>query len=114
MAHGVQYLPNKRFHPDAKTEVLTALARRLVVLSAGAFGSPSILERSGIGSREVLDKAGVKQVVDLPGVGHNYQGVYGRSLSASNAPTHCPSTPRAGRPPAHPSSVYLCRIRAYS
>lgn len=76
MAVGVQYIPNTRFHPDAKIEVLTALARRLVVLSAGAFGSPAILERSGVGSREILDKVGVKQVVDLPGVGESYQGGY--------------------------------------
>lgn len=74
MAVGVQYIPNSRFHPNTTTEVLTALARRLVVLSAGAFGSPAILERSGVGSREILDKVGVKQVVDLPGVGESYQG----------------------------------------
>ncbi|OJT13847.1 Alcohol oxidase [Trametes pubescens] len=74
VAVGVQYIPNSRFHPEAKAEVLTALARRLVVLSAGAFGSPAILERSGIGSREILDKVGVKLVVDLPGVGESYQG----------------------------------------
>ncbi|KAL1950095.1 hypothetical protein VTO73DRAFT_5217 [Trametes versicolor] len=73
VAVGVQYIPNTRFHPDAKIGVLTALARRLVVLSAGAFGSPAILERSGVGSRETLDKVGVKQVVDLPGVGESYQ-----------------------------------------
>jgi alcohol oxidase len=47
-------------------------ASRLVVLSAGAFGSPSILERSGVGSLEILKKNGVKELVDLPGVGENY------------------------------------------
>ncbi|KAI0744641.1 alcohol oxidase-like protein [Earliella scabrosa] len=72
-AVGIEYIPNKRFHPDASSEVITATARRLVVLSAGAIGSPAILERSGIGSKEVLEKVGVKQTVDLPGVGENYQ-----------------------------------------
>lgn len=75
-ATGIQYIPNVHFHPDSKSEVITALARRLVVLSAGTFGSPAILERSGIGSKVVLDEAGVKQIVDLPGVGENYQGVF--------------------------------------
>ncbi|PIL25969.1 hypothetical protein GSI_11723 [Ganoderma sinense ZZ0214-1] len=72
-ATGIQYIPNKRFHPDAKLEVISATARRLVVISAGPFGSPAILERSGIGGEKVLEKVGVKQIIDLPGVGENYQ-----------------------------------------
>ncbi|KAI0761982.1 alcohol oxidase-like protein [Trametes elegans] len=72
-ATGVEFVVNPRLHPDTKTEVLTATARRLVVLSSGAFGSPAILERSGIGAKAVLAKVGVKQFVDLPGVGENYQ-----------------------------------------
>jgi alcohol oxidase len=54
-------------------------ASRLVVVSAGAFGSPTILERSGIGSKEVLDNNGISQIVDLPGVGEHYMG-YHRKL----------------------------------
>ncbi|KAK0204800.1 GMC oxidoreductase-domain-containing protein [Desarmillaria ectypa] len=52
--------------------VRKAFASRLVVVSAGAFGSPSILERSGIGATEVLHKNDISQIVDLPGVGENY------------------------------------------
>ncbi|KAH8176375.1 GMC oxidoreductase domain-containing protein [Sarocladium implicatum] len=47
-------------------------ARKLVVLSAGAFGSSSILERSGIGSPAILKKAGVPLIQELSGVGRNY------------------------------------------
>lgn len=47
-------------------------AKKLVVLSAGAFGSASILERSGVGASDVLKKAGVPVAQDLPGVGSNY------------------------------------------
>lgn len=62
--------------PNAKAEeVSIARAKRLVVLSSGTFGSPGILERSGIGAKAVLEKCGVKQIVDLPGVGENYQGM---------------------------------------
>jgi choline dehydrogenase-like flavoprotein len=48
---------------------------KLVLVCAGAFGSPGILERSGIGSKDVLDRVGLKQRVDLPGVGENYLGL---------------------------------------
>lgn len=75
-AVGIEYVQNPRFHPTATSiGALTAHARKLVVLSAGAFGSPVILERSGIGAKKVLEKYGVKQLVDLPGVGENYQGI---------------------------------------
>ena len=53
--------------------VKTIKARKMVILSAGAFGSPAILERSGIGNPEILAKTGVTSVVsDLPGVGEQY------------------------------------------
>ena len=45
-----------------------------MLVSAGPFGSPGILERSGIGTKDVLERVGVKRRVDLPGVGENYQG----------------------------------------
>ena len=42
-----------------------------VVLSGGTYGSPTILMRSGIGPAQDLKAAGVKPLVDLPGVGAN-------------------------------------------
>jgi choline dehydrogenase len=42
-----------------------------VVLSAGAYGSPAILLRSGIGPAGELTAIGVKPALDLPGVGRN-------------------------------------------
>jgi choline dehydrogenase len=47
--------------------------RREVVLSAGAIGSPAILQRSGIGPARVLAPLGIPLVIDLPGVGANLQ-----------------------------------------
>lgn len=61
-------------HPNSDQTLVVAKASKLVVVSAGAFGSPQILERSGIGAKRVLEEVGVKQLVDLPGVGENYQG----------------------------------------
>ncbi|KFY14965.1 hypothetical protein V491_05838 [Pseudogymnoascus sp. VKM F-3775] len=49
-------------------------ATKEVILSAGSFQSPGLLELSGIGDRAVLAAAGVKKVIsDLPGVGENLQ-----------------------------------------
>ncbi|MEH6632255.1 MAG: choline dehydrogenase [Halopseudomonas aestusnigri] len=44
-----------------------------VILSSGSVGSPQLLQVSGIGPAEVLKKAGVEVVHDLPGVGENLQ-----------------------------------------
>ncbi len=42
-----------------------------VVLAAGAYASPMILTRSGIGPIAELERLGIDPVVDLPGVGSN-------------------------------------------
>jgi alcohol oxidase len=60
----------------ASGELITVKATKLVVVSAGAFGSPAILERSGIGAPSVLEKNNIRVLVDLPGVGENYQGMF--------------------------------------
>ncbi|KII85161.1 hypothetical protein PLICRDRAFT_116683 [Plicaturopsis crispa FD-325 SS-3] len=72
-AVGVEYVNDTVLVPHADQTVHTALGKRLVVISAGTFGSPTILERSGIGAKDIVEKAGVKSRVDLPGVGENYQ-----------------------------------------
>jgi choline dehydrogenase len=55
------------------TEMTTATATREVVLSAGAIGSPQILQLSGIGPAELLRQHGIDVVLDAPGVGANLQ-----------------------------------------
>lgn len=52
---------------------LEVRARREVILSSGAFGSPHLLLLSGIGPAAKLKAAGVEVVHDLPGVGENLQ-----------------------------------------
>ncbi|TFY61040.1 hypothetical protein EVG20_g7208 [Dentipellis fragilis] len=52
-------------------ETVTAQASLEVILSAGSFQTPQLLELSGIGGRDVLEKHGIKQVVDLPSAGEN-------------------------------------------
>ena len=54
-------------------EMVDFSATKEVILSAGAFGSPQILLRSGIGPAEEITKHGIEHLVDLPGVGQNLQ-----------------------------------------
>ena len=53
-----------------------ATAAREVILSAGAIGSPHILQLSGVGDSELLGKIGVPVVHELKGVGRNMQDHY--------------------------------------
>jgi choline dehydrogenase len=46
-------------------------ARKEVILCGGSFNSPQLLELSGIGQRQVLERAGVPVLHELPGVGEN-------------------------------------------
>jgi choline dehydrogenase-like flavoprotein len=48
-------------------------ARKEVILSAGGIHSPQVLQLSGIGPRKLLSSANITTVVDLPGVGQNFQ-----------------------------------------
>ena len=50
-AVGVEYVKNGRLE--------TVLARKEIILSAGAIGSPQILMLSGIGHKDHLSKFGV-------------------------------------------------------
>lgn len=51
----------------------TADVSRETILAAGAFGSPQILQRSGIGPLALLQKHGIAPIQDLSGVGENLQ-----------------------------------------
>ncbi|OAK97182.1 alcohol oxidase [Phaeosphaeriaceae sp. SRC1lsM3a] len=75
-AVGVEYTPNPEFqaiigltaHP-----VKTVKARKLVVVTCGALGTPPVLERSGLGDSKILARASVPVVEELRGVGKDYQ-----------------------------------------
>ncbi|KAI0807595.1 glucose-methanol-choline oxidoreductase [Fomes fomentarius] len=63
VATGVEFLNGER-----KYEVEV---RKEVIVSAGVFQTPQILELSGIGNKDILSKQGIDTLVDLPGVGEN-------------------------------------------
>ena len=62
-ATGVEY--------EVGGEVVTAKARREVVIAASSINSPKILQLSGIGAPDVLKAAGLPVNHVLPGVGEN-------------------------------------------
>lgn len=73
-AVGVAFRPSADFQPDEDHAAPSRIvkANKQVVLSAGALGTPQILERSGVGNPEILSRAGVPLVASVPGVGENY------------------------------------------
>ena len=79
---------------NIKGQSQTIRARREVILSAGAIGSPQILMLSGIGDAQELTAKGIKPICDLPGVGKNLQDhlqarpVFKTNLSTINIETN--------------------------
>ena len=51
----------------------TGIAHRETLLAAGAIGSPHLLQLSGIGPAEHLQRHGIRPIVEAPGVGENLQ-----------------------------------------
>ncbi|MFD0064649.1 GMC family oxidoreductase [Streptomyces sp. NPDC056690] len=49
----------------------TRMEADLILLAAGSIGSPSILMRSGIGPRRILDELSIPVIKELDGVGRN-------------------------------------------
>ncbi len=75
-------------HTKGRKYLITA---REIILCAGVFESPAILERSGLGSKKVLAAANVPVLYELPGVGENLQDHLNCGLSCEtqdNIPTH--------------------------
>lgn len=66
-ANGVEYVPS------GSSQASIIKAKKMVILASGALGSPSILERSGVGSKELLQKLDVPVISNLPDVGEHFQ-----------------------------------------
>lgn len=69
---GVRYTIGKN-SDDVDEKTLELFARAAVIVSAGPLGSPLLLQRSGIGPKDVLEAADISVIQDLP-VGQQAQG----------------------------------------
>jgi len=65
IATGIRY--------ERKGKIVEVSANKEVILSAGPIGSPHLLQLSGIGAKDTLEKANIACLHDLPGVGENLQ-----------------------------------------
>jgi len=68
---GLQKATGVSFVKDGKT--LTVGAAKEVILSAGSFQTPQLLELSGVGNKSRLAAFGIETKIDAPGVGENLQ-----------------------------------------
>ncbi|KAF2837377.1 GMC oxidoreductase [Patellaria atrata CBS 101060] len=51
----------------------TVKARKEIIIAAGAIHTPQVLQLSGVGPKSLLESADIPVLVDLPGVGQNFQ-----------------------------------------
>ncbi|KAK3303792.1 uncharacterized protein B0T15DRAFT_541265 [Chaetomium strumarium] len=72
-ATGITFVPVGSTTGSATNRSTVVGARKEVILAAGGIHSPQILQLSGIGPRKLLSSANITTVVDLPGVGQNFQ-----------------------------------------
>ncbi|KAL4262835.1 GMC oxidoreductase family protein [Pleurotus pulmonarius] len=58
---------------SAGSKLYSVRVKREVILAAGAVQTPQILELSGIGNPDILNKFGIETLIPLPSVGENLQ-----------------------------------------
>ena len=83
-AIGVEYMVGSNLYQadslydgnSQTNEVQFVGASREVILSAGAFNTPQLLQLSGIGDASLLNEQNIEVIQDLPGVGKNLQDRY--------------------------------------
>ncbi|KAJ6523828.1 hypothetical protein B0H19DRAFT_1386294 [Mycena capillaripes] len=78
VATGVEYI-------NAAGNKLTVSGDR-VILSAGVFGTPQVLELSGVGNPEIINPLGISTVINLPAVGENLSEQPSSLYLAASAP----------------------------
>lgn len=81
-ATGVSYLEGKSlYRADPRSPAAgagnpgSANATREVIIAGGTFNTPQILQLSGIGPRDELERLGIPVRANLPGVGRNLRDV---------------------------------------
>jgi choline dehydrogenase len=90
------YKADPRWNSTNEGKPGRAFARKEVIVSGGAFGTPQLLQLSGIGPKALLDEFNISVVSDLPGVGRNLQDNYEIPIVAhANMSIRTPPDPEA-------------------
>ena len=71
-AVGVEY--------EQRDQIKLAMAAREILISAGAYNSPQLLQLSGVGPSDILSELEIKMVADREGVGKNLQDHFNAPL----------------------------------
>ncbi|KAH8679004.1 GMC oxidoreductase-domain-containing protein [Tricladium varicosporioides] len=67
------WISGVEFVPDGTLSIFNVSCSKEVILAAGAVHTPQILELSGIGDADILQKHNIQVKLNLPGVGNNFQ-----------------------------------------
>jgi choline dehydrogenase len=100
-----------RVHAIADGRALVIEAGR-VVLTAGTYGTPAILLRSGIGPARDLERLGIEVVLDLPGVGGNLHDHPMAELDFSGTPALSAALADASSRGFVPEEQTLAKLRS--
>lgn len=84
-AIGVEY-----FLQNNAAEVCQVHAKKKVILCSGSIWTTTILERSGIGNKALLQSLGIDVVVDNPNVGEHLSNHYGSSALVAGTTSGIP------------------------
>ncbi|KAK0616994.1 GMC oxidoreductase-like protein [Immersiella caudata] len=87
-AIGASYVPTGA---TSLASARSVKAKKEVIVAAGTLNTPKILQASGVGPKKLLRDAGIDVVVDLPGVGSNFQDhpfQVGAFFNFTNFPFH--------------------------
>lgn len=72
-AVGVTFIPVTSASSNVTQNATFVRANKEVILAAGTIHNPQIMQISGLGPKKLLDAANITTIVDLPGVGQNFQ-----------------------------------------
>lgn len=79
------YAADRRYNASQQGEIRTVRAKKEVIVSGGTFNTPQLLQLSGIGPRQELERLGVPVIVDLPAVVSLFYAVYASKSAMTNS-----------------------------
>ncbi|KAF7303785.1 Alcohol oxidase [Mycena indigotica] len=71
-ASQIEFTPTPSIN-GTTSRLYAATVKKELIVAAGVFGTPHLLELSGVGNKTILEGVGVTPVIDLPSVGTNLQ-----------------------------------------